>query len=249
MTLLLLLRRAGAVAGGVGWRQARRGLSCGKDLLSVAGASSDWHRVVDCLRPLVSADRFARAVEVAKHRAHGVACVIEVCSALPLTLLLAWFACLSDGFPPNVLCKQGLYDTGNVSAIERSCDGFGVHDVHTIRRFPLDRMKRHRNVSKGADKWLVCVCARVCARANLCRVCAHAACLATLAHSFFPFFSCDGHDVPISHSSLLCSHLPCFSPVVKAACEALGKFLRVLPAPEERQGLQNSCDQSSGREH
>ena len=103
MTLLLLLRRAGAVAGGVGWRQARRGLSCGKDLLSVAGASSDWHRVVDCLRPLVSADRFARAVEVAKHRAHGVACVIEVCSALPLTLLLAWFACLSDGLSPSSL--------------------------------------------------------------------------------------------------------------------------------------------------
>ncbi|EGD83104.1 hypothetical protein PTSG_12070 [Salpingoeca rosetta] len=84
-----------------------------------------WAEAVAQLRPLVTPERFSRAIAVARGRVQGLACVIE-----------------------------GLHDTGNISAIQRTCDAFGVHDFHTIRRFPMDRMKQHRHVSKGADKWL-----------------------------------------------------------------------------------------------
>eukprot|EP00043_Microstomoeca_roanoka_P017425 m.181634 g.181634 ORF g.181634 m.181634 type:complete len:233 (-) comp16631_c1_seq6:343-1041(-) len=84
-----------------------------------------WRQLVERLRPLLTPERFTKIEAVARTRLTGIACVVE-----------------------------GLHDTGNVSAIQRSCDAFGVHEFHSIRRFPLDKMKRHRRVSKGSEKWL-----------------------------------------------------------------------------------------------
>eukprot|EP00055_Hartaetosiga_balthica_P013523 m.69914 g.69914 ORF g.69914 m.69914 type:complete len:270 (-) comp8289_c1_seq1:390-1199(-) len=76
------------------------------------------------LRPLVSTSRLQRIEKVAHSRLKGVTCVIE-----------------------------GLQDTGNISAIQRTCDAFGVLNIHSIKRFSLDVWKQHRKVSKGAEKW------------------------------------------------------------------------------------------------
>lgn len=47
---------------------------------------------------------------------------------------------------------EGLYDTGNVSAILRSCDSFGIQRVNLITTSA--RYKVGRNISTGAHKWL-----------------------------------------------------------------------------------------------
>ena len=48
---------------------------------------------------------------------------------------------------------QGLYDLGNVGAVMRSADAFGVHNVHIINSLG-DRFKATRAVSTGAERWL-----------------------------------------------------------------------------------------------
>eukprot|EP01147_Barroeca_monosierra_P009928 gene9928-2111_t len=84
-----------------------------------------WETAVVRLGSLLTPERFSRIASVAAARINSLACVVE-----------------------------GLYDTGNISAIQRSCDAFGIHHFHTIRRFSEDRMKQHRRISKGSEKWL-----------------------------------------------------------------------------------------------
>ena len=47
---------------------------------------------------------------------------------------------------------EGMVDLGNVGAVMRSADGFGVQAVHAIDT--ADAYKRSRRTSQGADKWL-----------------------------------------------------------------------------------------------
>ena len=47
---------------------------------------------------------------------------------------------------------DGMVDLGNVSAIMRSAEGFGVQTVHAVDTG--DTFKRSRRTTRGADKWL-----------------------------------------------------------------------------------------------
>ncbi|MDJ0791176.1 MAG: RNA methyltransferase [Acidimicrobiia bacterium] len=47
---------------------------------------------------------------------------------------------------------EGMVDLGNVGAVMRSADGFGIQSVHAVDT--ADAYKRSRRTSQGADKWL-----------------------------------------------------------------------------------------------
>ena len=47
---------------------------------------------------------------------------------------------------------EGMVDLGNVSAVMRTADGFGVHSVHAIDT--ADVYKRSRRTTRGTDKWI-----------------------------------------------------------------------------------------------
>jgi tRNA (guanosine-2'-O-)-methyltransferase len=47
---------------------------------------------------------------------------------------------------------EGMVDLGNVSAVMRSADGFGVQAVHAIDT--SDVYKRSRRTTRGTDKWI-----------------------------------------------------------------------------------------------
>jgi tRNA (guanosine-2'-O-)-methyltransferase len=47
---------------------------------------------------------------------------------------------------------EGMVDLGNVSAVMRSAEGFGVHAFHTIDT--ANAYKRSRRTTRGTDKWL-----------------------------------------------------------------------------------------------
>ncbi len=47
---------------------------------------------------------------------------------------------------------EGMVDLGNVSAVMRSADGFGVHTFHAVDT--AGAYKRSRRTTQGADKWL-----------------------------------------------------------------------------------------------
>ena len=47
---------------------------------------------------------------------------------------------------------EGMVDLGNVGAVMRSADGFGVQRFHTIDT--AGAYKRSRRTSQGADKWI-----------------------------------------------------------------------------------------------
>jgi tRNA (guanosine-2'-O-)-methyltransferase len=47
---------------------------------------------------------------------------------------------------------EGMIDLGNVSAVMRSADGFGVQSVHAIDT--ADVYKRSRRTTRGTDKWI-----------------------------------------------------------------------------------------------
>jgi tRNA (guanosine-2'-O-)-methyltransferase len=71
----------------------------------------------------VSADRQAQLRRVVDERTRNVAVVVE-----------------------------GMVDLGNVGAVMRSADGFGVQTVHAIDT--ADAYKRSRRTSRGAEKWI-----------------------------------------------------------------------------------------------
>jgi len=55
---------------------------------------------------------------------------------------------------PQLACVlEGLYDIGNVSAVMRSAEAFGVEDIYLINQHN-DRFKVSRSISVGAEKWL-----------------------------------------------------------------------------------------------
>lgn len=48
---------------------------------------------------------------------------------------------------------QGLYDVGNIAAVFRSAEAFGVEHMYLINKHG-DRFKKAKTVSVGAEKWL-----------------------------------------------------------------------------------------------
>ena len=61
-------------------------------------------------------------------------------------------AALSERTDDVAVVIEGMVDLGNVGAVMRSADGFGVQTVHAIDT--ADAYKRSRRSSQGADKWL-----------------------------------------------------------------------------------------------
>lgn len=51
-----------------------------------------------------------------------------------------------------VLALDGVHDPHNLSAVVRSCDAFGLLDLHVVESNA--RFRVSRKVSQGADKWL-----------------------------------------------------------------------------------------------
>jgi len=47
---------------------------------------------------------------------------------------------------------EDLYQTQNISAVLRTCECYGVQDVHVIRH--RNEFEVHKDISMGADKWL-----------------------------------------------------------------------------------------------
>jgi tRNA (guanosine-2'-O-)-methyltransferase len=47
---------------------------------------------------------------------------------------------------------EGIYDRGNISAVMRSAEAFGLYEMHVIEL--SEKFKVSARVSKGADKWL-----------------------------------------------------------------------------------------------
>jgi len=79
--------------------------------------------VVRLLGPRISESRRSTIDEVLRQRTDNVAVVVE-----------------------------GMVDLGNVSAVMRSADGFGVQSFHAIDT--ADVYKRSRRTTRGTDKWL-----------------------------------------------------------------------------------------------
>jgi len=78
---------------------------------------------ITLLKPMLSEERTERIETVISHRIKG------------LTVLL-----------------EQPYDHGNIVAIMRTCETFGVHDVHIVERDGA--FKQAKKVGQGADKWL-----------------------------------------------------------------------------------------------
>lgn len=78
---------------------------------------------IELLGPMLSQERSDRIESVIRHRIRG------------LTVLL-----------------EQPYDHGNIVAIMRTCETFGVHDVHVVER--EGAFKQAKKVGQGADKWL-----------------------------------------------------------------------------------------------
>jgi len=79
--------------------------------------------LTDLLTPHISVDRRASIDRVLDSRTENVCIVLE-----------------------------GLVDYGNVSAVMRSAEGFGIQRVHAVDT--ADNYKRSKRTTQGADKWI-----------------------------------------------------------------------------------------------
>jgi tRNA (guanosine-2'-O-)-methyltransferase len=50
------------------------------------------------------------------------------------------------------LVLDNVFDPHNLSAVLRSCDAFGVHDIHVIETY--ESFEVNRKVSQGVERWL-----------------------------------------------------------------------------------------------
>ena len=80
-------------------------------------------RVIEALRPLITDRRLERIESVLANRTYNLSVVLE-----------------------------GLYDTGNMSAVMRSADSFGIQRMNLV--LTASRYKVGRRVSVGSHKWL-----------------------------------------------------------------------------------------------
>ncbi|NHZ70524.1 MAG: TrmH family RNA methyltransferase [Proteobacteria bacterium] len=87
------------------------------------GVTLDPVEVATVLRDRLSVDRRQTIEQVLRERTNSLTVVVE-----------------------------GMVDLGNVSAVMRSADGFGVQSFHAIDT--ADVYKRSRRTTRGTDKWL-----------------------------------------------------------------------------------------------
>jgi tRNA (guanosine-2'-O-)-methyltransferase len=80
-------------------------------------------QLVEYLQQFVSEARQARLAEVLENRTRHVTVVLE-----------------------------DLFQTQNISAVLRTCDCYGIQDVHVIKN--RNEFEIHKDISMGADKWL-----------------------------------------------------------------------------------------------
>ena len=80
-------------------------------------------KVVAYLEQFVTEERQARLTEILANRTRHVTVVLE-----------------------------DLFQTQNISAVLRTCDCYGVQDVHVIKH--RNEFEVHKDISMGADKWL-----------------------------------------------------------------------------------------------
>lgn len=80
-------------------------------------------RVVEYLQQFITENRQARLAEILKYRTRHVTVVLE-----------------------------DLFQAQNISAVLRTCDCYGVQDVHVIQH--RNEFEANKDISMGADKWL-----------------------------------------------------------------------------------------------
>ena len=80
-------------------------------------------QIVEYLQQFVTEERQARLLEILGNRTRHVTVVLE-----------------------------DLFQTQNISAVLRTCDCYGVQDVHVIKH--RNEFEVHKDISMGADKWL-----------------------------------------------------------------------------------------------
>lgn len=80
-------------------------------------------QIVEYLQQFVSESRQVRLAEVLGNRTRHVTVVLE-----------------------------DLFQTQNISAVLRTCDCYGIQDVHVIQN--RNEFEIHKDISMGADKWL-----------------------------------------------------------------------------------------------
>lgn len=83
----------------------------------------DYRDVLDFVWPLLTPERQKRITETVQHRCFSVVPVLE-----------------------------DLYDRGNVSAVLRSAEAFGLGQVHLIQKG--EKFKESQRTTAGADKWV-----------------------------------------------------------------------------------------------
>ncbi|MGI9666221.1 MAG: TrmH family RNA methyltransferase [Acidimicrobiia bacterium] len=93
------------------------------DWFDFDGVTVSAQQVIEILRDRVSLDRWDLFGSALAERTDNVAVVVE-----------------------------GMVDLGNVGAVIRSADGFGVQAIHAIDT--ADEYKRSKRTSQGADKWV-----------------------------------------------------------------------------------------------
>lgn len=81
------------------------------------------NQVTDYLRQFVTEERQARLTEILENRTRHITVVLE-----------------------------DLFQTQNISAVLRTCDCYGIQDVHVIKN--RNEFEVHKDISMGADKWL-----------------------------------------------------------------------------------------------
>ena len=81
------------------------------------------NQIADYLRQFVTEERQARLSEILENRTRHVTVVLE-----------------------------DLFQTQNISAVLRTCDCYGIQDVHVIKN--RNEFEVHKDISMGADKWL-----------------------------------------------------------------------------------------------
>jgi tRNA (guanosine-2'-O-)-methyltransferase len=79
--------------------------------------------VLDLLGPYLTAEREARIDEVLRGRTRSIAVVVE-----------------------------GVVDTGNIAAVMRTADGFGIQELHVVDT--AGHYKHSKRTAQGSEKWL-----------------------------------------------------------------------------------------------
>lgn len=92
--------------------------------ISYRGQTLDPSFVIEHFLPLVTKERKEKIERLLPHRTHHFIPILE-----------------------------NIYDQGNINAVMRTCENFGLYEIHSIAS---ERIKtKTTRITKGADKWVV----------------------------------------------------------------------------------------------